>query len=115
MASFEIANEFTIIVLASSLILLITINYERKFKESLVQVIWKNKKKKQRSAIFDYLKKLQIIASFGYLKNFKEPLGYMKELTKNLQFFYIFQIIENCGYVSKLGTCFFIENRGYET
>jgi hypothetical protein len=38
-ASFEMANEFTI-VLASSSILLITINYEKYIEESLVQGIW---------------------------------------------------------------------------
>jgi undecaprenyl pyrophosphate phosphatase UppP len=57
-ASFEMANEFTI-VLAISSILLITVNYENKFKELLVQGILGEKKKNQRIATFDYLKKPQ--------------------------------------------------------
>ncbi len=52
------ANEFTI-VLAISSILLITVNYENKFKELLVQGILGEKKKNQRIATFDYLKKPQ--------------------------------------------------------
>jgi len=74
-ASFEMANEFTI-VLAGSLILLITVNYEKNSRITSSRYL-KKRKRIKNIAIFDYLKKSQRIANFNYLKNFKEPLSYI--------------------------------------